>query len=354
VRAVAGAAVAVFLAIAALFLPFGQPGASTARAAVVNCVVPPFGYHCASLIFKLGGNGIGELATVDSTFHTTNGLITCSREGEVMSGTCSHAYTVKDGGSVTIYYKLVASTGSKVCNGINCTFGSSASVAIMLSTTTTISNWHFELQAPVTVQVAKSGTGSGTVTSTPSGIDCGSTCSLQFAAGLPVALTASAAADSSFVGWSLPACSGPSSTCAFSPTSDTLISATFSKNATPAPTPAPTQNPTPTPKATVTPDSSHPGATPASGSTAGPTAPSTTTAPGSSVAASAASSAADTSAPTILPGAASSPEATAAPSPVGSASVSGDNTLVLVLAILGAGVIIAVGLVVGLRRRPTA
>ncbi len=41
-----------------------------------------------------------------------------------------------------------------------------------------------------TLTVNKTGTGSGTVTSSPSGINCGSTCSAQFAQGTAVTLTA--------------------------------------------------------------------------------------------------------------------------------------------------------------------
>jgi hypothetical protein len=53
-----------------------------------------------------------------------------------------------------------------------------------------------------TVAVQKQGNGSGTVTSTPAGIDCGTTCSSQFSEGTRVSLNAAAAPGSSFAGWS--------------------------------------------------------------------------------------------------------------------------------------------------------
>ncbi len=51
------------------------------------------------------------------------------------------------------------------------------------------------------LQVTLNGSGTGTVSSTPDGIDCGNTCSAQFAVGSSVTLTATAAPGSSFAGW---------------------------------------------------------------------------------------------------------------------------------------------------------
>jgi hypothetical protein len=55
--------------------------------------------------------------------------------------------------------------------------------------------------------VTRTGTGSGTVTSAPSGIACGSTCSASYPQGTVVSLTAQPDAGSIFVGWG-GACSG--------------------------------------------------------------------------------------------------------------------------------------------------
>lgn len=53
-----------------------------------------------------------------------------------------------------------------------------------------------------TLTVSKAGTGSGTVTSSPSGINCGTDCSEAYRVNASVTLTASASADSIFTGWS--------------------------------------------------------------------------------------------------------------------------------------------------------
>lgn len=56
--------------------------------------------------------------------------------------------------------------------------------------------------------VGKLGAGSGVITSSPAGIDCGSTCAADFADGGVVTLTASASAGSSFAGWFGEGCGG--------------------------------------------------------------------------------------------------------------------------------------------------
>ncbi len=74
--------------------------------------------------------------------------------------------------------------------------------------------------------VSRQGTGSGTVTSTPAGINCGSTCSASYAAGTSVTLIAQAASGSSFTGWS-GACNGTASSCNVSMSSARSVTASF-------------------------------------------------------------------------------------------------------------------------------
>ena len=80
---------------------------------------------------------------------------------------------------------------------------------------------------PVTynLSVAKSGTGSGTVTSTPAGISCGADCSELYLQGTVVTLAAAPAAGSSFSGWS-GACTGTAS-CVVTMNAIKSVTATF-------------------------------------------------------------------------------------------------------------------------------
>ncbi len=90
---------------------------------------------------------------------------------------------------------------------------------------------------PFTANVAKAGTGSGAVQSSPPGIDCGSSCSGPFDDGSQVTLVATPAAGSAFVGWSGAGCSG-TGTCPLTMGADQTVTATF--NAVP-PAPQPTK-----------------------------------------------------------------------------------------------------------------
>jgi hypothetical protein len=77
-----------------------------------------------------------------------------------------------------------------------------------------------------TLSVAAAGTGTGTVSSTPSGVSCGATCSHDFDYGTQVTLSASPDAGSKFAGWS-GACSGTS--CQVTMNQAQSVTATFTK-----------------------------------------------------------------------------------------------------------------------------
>ena len=70
-----------------------------------------------------------------------------------------------------------------------------------------LAGWNGIVGPQNTLTVTKSGTGTGTVTSSPSGINCGSTCTSQFDNRV-VTLTAANTGDSFFAGWSGEGCSG--------------------------------------------------------------------------------------------------------------------------------------------------
>jgi hypothetical protein len=77
-----------------------------------------------------------------------------------------------------------------------------------------------------TLTVIKSGPGNGTVTSSPPGIDCGSTCLASFNEITSVTLTATPISPSTFGGWNGAGCSG-TGTCTVSMSSAQFVSAAF-------------------------------------------------------------------------------------------------------------------------------
>ena len=77
-----------------------------------------------------------------------------------------------------------------------------------------------------TLTTAKAGTGVGTVTSSPTGIDCGATCSYTYVAGKMVTLTATPSTGSNFSGWSGGGCSG-TGPCTLAGNGSVTVTATF-------------------------------------------------------------------------------------------------------------------------------
>ncbi|MEW6001251.1 MAG: Ser-Thr-rich GPI-anchored membrane family protein [Nitrospirota bacterium] len=78
-----------------------------------------------------------------------------------------------------------------------------------------------------TLTINRGGTGSGIVTSSPSGINCGSDCSETYNAGTPVTLAATPGATSTFTGWSGGNCNG-NGQCVLSMNSNLTVTANFS------------------------------------------------------------------------------------------------------------------------------
>ena len=108
--------------------------------------------------------------------------------------------------------------------GIGGSLGTDPSFTIVLG-------WPTELLATFEVQksltVIKEGAGAGVVTSTPAGLDCGSTCQTTYLTGTKVTLYASPSSGSNFVGWSGGGCSGTNPSCTITIAADTTVVANF-------------------------------------------------------------------------------------------------------------------------------
>lgn len=152
-----------------------------------------------------------------------SGTVTSSPAGIDCGSTCSHAFA--SGTQVTL--TATAESGSFFggwsgggCSGIDsCVVTMSAAESVTAT---------FVLVPPndYPLSVSKAGSGSGTVTSSPAGIDCGSACAAVFPSGTEVTLTATAASNSTFAGWSGVGCSGTGS-CAVTMSAAESVTATF-------------------------------------------------------------------------------------------------------------------------------
>ena len=147
---------------------------------------------------------------------TGKGTVTSSPSGINCGTTCSASYI--SGTQVTL-------TETAVANSYFIGWGGACSAgAVNAASQQVIANFGTE---PV-LSVSLGGTGTGTVTSTPAGINCGTTCSASFIPGTQVTLTETAVANSYFIGWG-GACSasGVNSTCTVTLTASQQVIANF-------------------------------------------------------------------------------------------------------------------------------
>jgi len=157
------------------------------------------------------GGGVPESAPKPTDFSLTvsssgSGTVSSTPAGINCGTTCSASFAA--GSSVTLTATPAAgdsfSGWSGACSGAGkCTVVLNADTAVGAA-----------FSAPGTVTVSAVGPGTGTVTSNPAGINCGQSCSGTFPSGTSVTLTATAAANSSFAGWS-GACTGTAACFAY-------------------------------------------------------------------------------------------------------------------------------------------
>jgi hypothetical protein len=129
--------------------------------------------------------------------------------------------TFDTGTSVTL--TATAETGSTFTGWSGACSGSSSTCVITALDAQNVTATF--VKRPGTLTVTKAGSGSGSVISMPSGIDCGTTCSAMYETGSAVSLTPMPASGSAFAGWS-GACAGMSA-CSVTVQEVTNVTATF-------------------------------------------------------------------------------------------------------------------------------
>ena len=142
-----------------------------------------------------------------------SGTITSNPTGVNCGATCTA--TFPQGNPITV---------SAVANGNSVFTGWSGGGCSGTNSSCTVTLWNgggktvtatFESSQTATsvLTVRKSGSGNGTITSNPTGINCGATCTATFPQGNPITVSAVANGNSVFTGWSGGGCSGTNSSC---------------------------------------------------------------------------------------------------------------------------------------------
>ncbi len=176
---------------------------------------------------------MSEARTVSAVFESIPGFpltVSTSGDGSVTAlgiscpGDCSESYS--EGTQVTL--TVAPGTGYRFKNWAgDCSGVAACSVTMSAAREVTAV---FEIIPLFTLSVDKTvGDGLGTVTSSPTGIDCGNDCSEDYREGSVVSLAAVAGANSVFIGWGAP-CSG-TATCSVTMAAARTVSARFMLNA---------------------------------------------------------------------------------------------------------------------------
>ena len=155
-----------------------------------------------------------------ATAGTGSGTVSSSPAGITCGADCTEV--VGHGTVMTLTASPAVGSTFTGWSGGGCTGTGTCAVTVTAATTVTAT---FTLNS-YTLSVAKAGTGAGTVTSMPTGISCGATCSSVYNHGTSVTLTAAPSVGSQFTGWSGGGCSG-TGTCVVAMTSATTVTANF-------------------------------------------------------------------------------------------------------------------------------
>jgi hypothetical protein len=193
---------------------------------------PPTGVTTTStpptLVVYIGGGS--ATATLNFTRSNYNGPLTLTPPSGLPTGI---AVTL----TPTTLSPSATSATLTVTAGADASPGAIGSINIFINGVSGLDTVQTGFSLPLTVgrpqiAVTRTGTGTGTVTSSPAGLNCGSTCTGQFAYGTNVTLTATPGAGSSFGGWfSNTPCTGASTTCTLPVNAAYNITATFNSTA---------------------------------------------------------------------------------------------------------------------------
>jgi hypothetical protein len=180
------------------------------------------GYVGCGVVFRLGYN-----LTVTKS---GSGVVTSSPSGIDCGSACGSAF--QPGTQVTL--TATPASGATFTGWGGACSGTGRTCSVMMNADQSVSAKFTGSKYSLSVSLI--GSPGGSVTSNPSGIDCGATCSATFSQGTQVTLTATPAGGWGLAGWG-GACSGIVSSCIVTLNGDTNLSASFGTLFTAAPPP---------------------------------------------------------------------------------------------------------------------
>ena len=175
----------------------------------------------ANRFFPVVASALNAGSTTHSLIVTKSGAgtVTSAPAGIDCGAICSASFT--NGASVTL--TAAAASGSTFAGWSGACAGNGTCVVSMTAASTVTAT--FSASTHVALSVLRAGTGMGTVTSMPAGINCGTTCSADYASGTSVTLTAAPTSGSTFAGWT-GACTGTAN-CVVTLAQARSVTATF-------------------------------------------------------------------------------------------------------------------------------
>ena len=169
--------------------------------------------------FSIGPDRTLTVSRVSGNF----GRVTSSPAGIDCGSACSQPFPA--GAEIILTPTLTPGSKFLGWSGGGCSGIGAGACHLMLNQNTSVDATFILTSDPI-MAVTRAGGGSGTVVSAQQGIDCGDVCAAPFASESQITLIATAAAGSTFTGWSGGGCSG-TGPCVLTLECDIAVTATF-------------------------------------------------------------------------------------------------------------------------------
>ncbi len=210
--------VGIALAGMILFAGFGKAGSTSAQARQSGAS-PSHAY--LPLILRRYPPSSDQTLTVKKS-GSGSGRITSDPAGIDCGATCSAIY----GFNASVSLTAIAGANSTFDGWSGSGCSGTGTCTVTMNTARMVTASFSSNTGTYLLRVGTTGTGSGTITSNPTGIDCPSDCFYDFAYGTQVTLTATPDSPSTFGGWNGDVCSG-TDPCVITMDTDKQVSATF-------------------------------------------------------------------------------------------------------------------------------